>query len=171
MSKNVNVKKQVNKAEFYLMVSGRKVIVTEEVYHAYKDPIRAEKKRKQRNWRCRDGKGIRCNGDCENCGYFRNGWDAVGNDVSLDQLYEDTEYEIPDTSSSVERLAFDQLLFEELLKALNELDPQSRRICEFIQSGATDREMAADLHITQSTFNYKKRKLLAKLRKRLAKFR
>ena len=39
--------------EFYLVIKGEKVIVSEEVYRAYKSSDRAERKRKQRMWRCR----------------------------------------------------------------------------------------------------------------------
>lgn len=37
--------------EFYLVIKGEKVIVSEEVYRAYKSSDRAERKRKQRMWR------------------------------------------------------------------------------------------------------------------------
>ena len=60
--------------EFYLVIKGEKVIVSEEVYRAYKSSDRAERKRKQRMWRCRikREKGInnqwkRCQGNCEEC--------------------------------------------------------------------------------------------------------
>lgn len=39
--------------EFYLVIKGEKIIVSEEVYRAYKSSERAERKRKQRMWRCR----------------------------------------------------------------------------------------------------------------------
>lgn len=61
--------------EFYLVIKGEKIIVSEEVYRAYKSSDRAERKRKQRMWRCRikREKGInnqwkRCQGNCEECG-------------------------------------------------------------------------------------------------------
>ena len=38
----------------------------------------------------------------------------------------------------------DMMLLEELTKALEELDPDSRRICELIKKGFSDREMAAE---------------------------
>ena len=41
--------------EFYLVIKGEKIIVSEEVYRAYKSSDRAERKRKQRMWRCRTG--------------------------------------------------------------------------------------------------------------------
>ena len=62
--------------EFYLVIKGEKIIVSEEVYRAYKSSDRAERKRKQRMWRCRikREKGInnqwkRCQGNCEECQY------------------------------------------------------------------------------------------------------
>ena len=53
--------------EFYLVIKGEKVIVSEEVYRAYKSSDRAERKRKQRMWRCR----IKREKD-KNLGYYKN---------------------------------------------------------------------------------------------------
>ena len=78
--------------EFYLVIKGEKVIVSEEVYRAYKSSDRAERKRKQRMWRCRikREKGInnqwkRCQGNCEECQFKQQKM----SDVSLDALKEE----------------------------------------------------------------------------------
>ena len=41
-----------NGKRFYLTIRGQEVEVSEEVYREYKRPDRAERKRKQRMWRC-----------------------------------------------------------------------------------------------------------------------
>ena len=78
--------------EFYLVIKGEKIIVSEEVYRAYKSSDRAERKRKQRMWRCRikREKGInnqwkRCQGNCEECQFKQQKM----SDVSLDALKEE----------------------------------------------------------------------------------
>ena len=40
------------KKEFYIIIKGEKVIVSEEVYRAYIRPLRAERLRKLRAWKC-----------------------------------------------------------------------------------------------------------------------
>lgn len=88
--------------QYYLTVkntiTGKKetVYVTEEVYRAYKGFDRAEKKRKQRMWRCkipREGFSERqksflkrCNKKCSECPYGEQMKDSV---VSLDTLREE----------------------------------------------------------------------------------
>ena len=61
------------------------VSVTEEIYRAYKRPIWAVKKAKERKSRCTigkdNGKTKRCTDDCSQCEYFRS-----GSDLSLEVL-------------------------------------------------------------------------------------
>lgn len=85
-------KKWQKTKEFYLVIKGEKIIVSEEVYRAYKSSDRAERKRKQRMWRCRikREKGInnqwkRCQGNCEECQFKQQKM----SDVSLDALKEE----------------------------------------------------------------------------------
>lgn len=149
---------------------GGRVPVSEELYHAYWDPERAERKRRERAFRCRDGKGVRCKKDCTLCSYYRNGGQPIGNAVSLDALYEENEYEVPG-SSNVEEAVMYALLLEELNKALEELDPEGRRIAELIKSGTSDRNAAAAMNLKRSTYSDRKLKLLSRLRERLTDFR
>ena len=162
----------VNEAKVRTLPDGKggQVPVSEEVYHAYWDPERAERKRQERAYRCRDGKGVRCKKDCNLCPYFRNGGDPTGNTVSLDALYEETEYEAPG-DSNVEEAVMYTLLLEELNKALDELDPEGKRITELIKAGVSDRDAAAIMDMKKSTYNEHKLKLLAALKNRLKDFR
>jgi len=169
MKKYANQQSINENGEYYLKADRQKIPVSKEVYHAVKDPVRAEDKRRRREWRCRNGNGVRCMKDCMECTYYRMGGEPTGNTLSLDRLHEDNEYEAAD-SVSVEDIVMETIILEELFKALDELDPRSRRICELIMAGNTDREMAAEFGITQSTFNYQKHKMLEQLRERLKKF-
>jgi RNA polymerase sigma factor (sigma-70 family) len=161
---------QQKSTQRYIEIESRQIPVTEEVYHAYKNPVRAEQKRKQREWRCRDGRGVRCAKDCTQCEIYRIGKGPSGNILSLDVLEEETEYVHP-SKTNVEETVMYGILLEQLLKALDELDPDSRRICELIRQGASERDIAAEFGIRQSTLNYRKQKLMAQLRERLKKFR
>ena len=64
----------------------------------------------------------------------------------------------------------DKLLFEELYAALEELDPEDRRIMELFSIGLSEREIAADIGRSQKTINNRKPKLFAQLRERLNDF-
>jgi RNA polymerase sigma factor (sigma-70 family) len=97
--------KEENK-EFYVMVNGQRIVVTEEVYRAYVRPIRAEQKRMRRNWRCRVGKAngkgyVRCTKDCSECEYARLGNVPNGNVLSLERLSE-VGFDITDESMYIE---------------------------------------------------------------------
>lgn len=155
--------------QYFIEQDGKQVPVTEEVYRAYKQPLWAEHKRKEREKRCivSDGKGgtKRCDGDCGKCDRQR-----TGSVLSLDSFAEDG-FEVFDPAQDVAEIVADKLILEELFKALEELDPDSRRICKLISQGASEREIATMFGIRQSTFNYRKNKLMAQLRDRLKNYR
>ncbi len=148
----------------YIEIDGQQIPVTEEVYRAYKRPVWAEHKRKERNKRCviSDGKGgtKRCTDDCVNCDKHR-----TGSVLSLDKFTEDG-FDIADPVDLAELVA-DKLLFEELYAALEELDPDNRRIMELFGIGMSEREIAADIGLSQKAINKRKSKLFAQLRERL----
>lgn len=71
------------KKEFYVTIKGEKVMVSEEVYRAYIRPLRAERLRKLRAWKCqvkgKKGNLVRCQEDCSKCPYALAGKNATGN--------------------------------------------------------------------------------------------
>ena len=148
----------------YITINGEKIYVCKEVYRAYKQPAWAEHKRKEREMRCviSDGRGgtKRCEGDCSKCDKQR-----TGSVLSLDKFTEDG-FEVADPVDIAELVA-DKLLFEELYAALEELDPEDRRIMELFSIGLSEREIAADIGRSQKTINNRKPKLFAQLRERL----
>ena len=83
-----------NAKKYIIKVRGEEVEVSEEVYRAYIRPIRAEQRRKRREWKCNrisknGGHYIRCKDSCESCPYYQSGNNALGNKLSLDRMSED----------------------------------------------------------------------------------
>lgn len=134
-------------------------------YDEYMRPLWAGVKREERSRRCTvsNGKGKlkRCTEDCSKCERLHE-----GSVISLDEL-QNEGFEVAHTENDPANIVIDMMLLEELTKALEELDPDSRRICELIKEGFSDREMAAECKLPKSTFSDKKRRLLSKLRKHI----
>jgi len=147
----------------FITINGEKIHVSEAVYRAYKRPIWAEHKRKDREKRCRDENGNRCTDNCSKCDKQR-----TGSVLSLDKFTEDG-FEVADPVDIAELVA-DKLLFEELYAALEELDPDNRRIMELFSIGKSEREIASDIGLSQKAINKRKTKLFAQLRERLKDF-
>ena len=61
-------------------------------------------------------------------------------------------------------------LLEELLKELDEIDPDGRRIAELLMDGETDRNIATILGMARSSFSDRKLRIRKELKKRLQKF-
>lgn len=148
----------------FIDIDGEQVPVTEEVYRAYKRPLWAEHKRKEREKRCRDERGNRCTGDCSKCDKER-----TGSVLSLSRLVEENGFEPADTVDIAEMVA-DSLLLEELYAALEDLDPNNRRILELFSNSKSEREIADDIGLSQKAINKRKSKLFAQLRERLKDF-
>lgn len=168
MKNNANQGQPKNK-DFYdgvwhLTVNNQLIEVTEEVYRAYKRPLWNEHKREEREKRCiaSNNKGgiKRCNDNCSNCDNQR-----TGSVLSLEKFIDDG-FEVAD-AVDVAGLIEDKLRLEELCAALDELDPDSRRIMELFSDGKSEREIAADIGLSQKAINKRKKKLFAQLRERL----
>lgn len=146
--------------------------VSEEVYQSIYPEIERTRKRMQRNGNCvcPKSKLWACDADCSVCPYS-----ACGNTVSYDTPLDDAEgLTLGDTlvsdEPSPEAIAINTALLEALYEELDRLDPDGRRICQFIMEGKTEREMAADLGKRQSTINYQKNRVLDLLREALKDF-
>ena len=152
----------------YIEINGQQIPVTEEVYRAYKRPIWAEHKRNDRQKLCHvsDGKGglKRCTDDCSKCSRIKE-----GGVLSLDGL-EEVGFNLNENAKDVAEIVVEKLLLEELFKALEELDPNSHRICELLMEGHSKREIAKIMSIPQSSFEYQFKKLMASLRMRLENY-
>lgn len=154
--------------QYYLTIDGQEVNVSEEVYRAYKRPIWAEHKRNDRQKLCQvsDGKGglKRCTEDCSKCSRTKE-----GGLLSLDGL-EEAGFSVNDHAQDVAEIVAEKLLLEELFKALEELDPNSHRICKLLMEGHSKREIARIMSIPQSSFEYQFKKLMGSLKSRLENY-
>lgn len=141
--------------EFYLMVNGQKVIVSEAVYRAYIQPVRAERRRKQRAFRCKvrgkNGKLVRCQKDCRECPYALSGHNALGNNLSLDRM-KDEGVEVEDCNLDVEQSYIEKEEKQELHAAIKQLNPRQQQIVQLIYfEGKSQEEVRKLLGIAKSS--------------------
>lgn len=138
------------KKEFYLIIKGEKVEVSEEVYRAYVRPIRAEQRQKRRNWRCqkkgKKGNLVRCQEDCSQCPYALAGNNATGNILSLDTFKEEG-VEILDRDFDLETIYIENeertSLTERIHKAIAQLTPRQQEMVRLIYFEGKSREEVA----------------------------
>ena len=158
--------------QYYVIVNGQRVEVTEEVYRAYVRPVRAQQRTEKRNKRCKV-KGerfglVRCNGDCSECEYAKRGKVSGGAEQSLEALAEsgfelpsesDMEYDLVAREENEERTAL-------LHRAIRSLNKRQRYILkEIYVKRRTSAEIAADLGIDASAVRHSLQRILASLRK------
>lgn len=159
---------------YYLIIDGQEIQVTEEVYRAYKQPAWAEHKRKERERRCRDPKGIVCTLSCWLCDMTRMLEDkepVKKNSLFLSlEWFQDDGFDQKDPVDIEENIVEKELL-DALFTALKELDPDNRRIMELFARGLSEREIAADIGLSQKAINKRKTKLFTQLRDQLINFR
>ncbi|MDL2293276.1 sigma-70 family RNA polymerase sigma factor [Ruminococcaceae bacterium OttesenSCG-928-D13] len=154
--------KKINNARF-IEIEGEQIPVSEDVYRAYKRPLWAEHKRKEREKRCRDANGNRCIKDCSQCEKQR-----TGSALSLDKLAE-AGFDVADPIDFTQRIE-DELLIEALHIALDELAPLDRQIIDLFSAGKSEREIAAVVGMSQKGVNRRKARIFADLRERLKSF-
>ena len=155
----------MNNKEYFVIIDGEKIIVTEEVYRAYMQPVWREERHTRRKWRCRDAKGIRCKGDCLHCEISRIGNGATGNDLSLERIVEDEDPEfatVPDVADAV--IMREQI--RNIMDAVSKMDTIDQTIVMMLIDGFTQNECAAALGIAQPNIH----KRIYKIRKKLKVF-
>ena len=158
--------------QYYVIVNGQKVEVTEEVYRAYVRPVRAQQRTEKRNKRCKV-KGerfglVRCTGDCSKCEYAKSGKVLGGAEQSLEALTE-SGFELP-SESDMEADLVAREEYEErtalLHLAICSLNKRQRYILkEIYVNRKTSAEIAADLGIDASAVRHSLQRILASLRK------
>ena len=150
----------------YITIKGQKVEVTEEVYRAYVRPIRKERRKKSREWRCsvkgKNGKLVRCMKDCAECEYAKAGGKPTGGVLSLDTLLENGG-DVPEVVDTRENLLLKTqagiISLEQIHKAVEQLSKKQRQVVEMVYfQNKTQVETAEILGITQSSVS----KLLAR---------
>ena len=154
---------------FYLKVRGQEVEVSEEVYRAYIQPVRAERRRKQRAFRCKV-KGerlnlVRCQKNCRECPYALSGHNALGNNLSLDRMKDDG-VEIENRSLDVEQNYIDAEEKRELYAAITKLTPRQKELVKLIYfDGMTQEEAAKKLGVAQATVSVTLERAIENLKK------
>ena len=158
--------------EFYVMIQGKKVIVSEEVYRAYVRPIRNEQRKERRDWKCRvmgeKGNLVRCNKKCSECKYAENGNKATGNILSLDKLLE-KGVEIADKHLTPEEVYIEKesrtSIQEQVHKAISQLTPRQQEIVKMIYfEGKTQEEVREYYGIAKSSMSEALQRILASLK-------
>lgn len=125
------------------------VPATKEQYYEYMRPLWAEDKRKQRQESATSPDKLSA--------------------VSLDELWESTEYEVADTSD-LEEVVIKKEMLEELHKALDELEEIDHVIAKMYGQGYTEEEIGQVIVMSQRGVNKRKKKLFMKLKSKLKDF-
>ena len=154
---------------YYVLCRDHYEEVSEAVYYTIMQEVWREEQRKQRGWRCRDGNGFRCSKSCEECDLYRYGEGATGSDVSLDQLYEESDFELKD-SEGFEDSVLLKVTLETLIEELNAVVPDAGRIVDMLKYDELEKDVAKELGIAKTTLNYRKNKVVSFLREHLKDF-
>ena len=167
-----------NNQRFVIKVSGKEVEVTEEMYRAYVRPIRAEQRRKRREWKCNilsenGGHYVRCNKNCETCAYYQSGHNAIGNKLSIEKMAE-AGVDVEDPAQDVETLYIEKETKREnkaeLYKAISKLTKRQQEFVGLIFfEGKTQEEVRKKYGIAKSSMCEAMNRIYATLRKFLKK--
>mgnify|MGYP004466843913 CR=1 FL=1 len=144
---------QENK-KYYLTIGNETIEVTEDVYRAYVRPIKAERQRKRREWKCKllsknGGHFLRCTQRCESCAYYMAGNNAQGNNLSLDKIAEDGVF-IEDKSLELENNFIEKETnkeeYQKLYEAIKKLTKRQQEFVKLIYFKGKTREEVARLY-------------------------
>jgi RNA polymerase sigma factor (sigma-70 family) len=128
---------------YFIVIDGEKVPVSEEVYRAFKRPAWTERKRRQ----------IRAE-----------------HERSLEAFAEDG-FDIPSDDALVDEIVADKLLLDMLMSALDKLTDDERDLIDALFfEDKSERTVAAERGVQRNTIVYHKNKILAKLRQILENF-
>ena len=159
----IKARKAAGQRYVYLEDEKMLVPVTDAIYTEYMRPEWREQKRRQREQRCTvDGK--RCQKDCNHCEYRPDG--AA---LSLERLEEDLGKTAVDTFDVAE-LCMAEMLNQELHEALGELTSEDKKIIKLLFNEMSEREIAAEVGLSQKGVNKRKHKLFEFLSARLEKY-
>lgn len=173
MKKEVKNDNQINWREpaedrpYYidLAFEGR-IYVSKEMFHEYMRPEWADWKRNERSSRCQVPNGHggvkRCDKDCKECPYFRN-----GKTISIDELYQKYEMEIADDSQSIIDTMVEEERNNALWNAVATLEPTDQKIMKLFSEGFSERDMSDLLQLPRTTISYRKNKCFEILRELL----
>ena len=164
--------KEREQKEFYLMVKGQKVIVSEEVYRAYIQPVRAEQQQRKREKRCIlekvvNGKKIlfRCKGKCSICEKFLDGNKNIGIAASFDELVSNG-FDMQDVTIDLQEDYIRKESAAELYELIQKLSPHQQEIIKAVYfDGESQQNVANRMGITRKAVNNSLVRALATLKK------
>lgn len=114
---------------------------SEEQYRGIMRDIWAEEKRVERERKCTisngRGKTKRCDGDCSKCEKMK-----TGSTISLENMKKETGKEVPEPTIDASSIALTAMLFNDLMKKLQEQDPQLAEIFSLLFDGESQRSIA-----------------------------
>ena len=156
-----------------LVIDGATVDVSEEVYKAYMREEWREDQRRYRAWRCRDGKGVRCKKKCSECAFYSMGNGPTGRVLSLDKMMsdEDKPVDIVERNTDLELEVARDLLHEAVHKARAQLTDREQEIFDMLLDERSEREIAAQLGVSNSRAHALKVALFKKMRIMLAAYK
>ena len=150
--------------QYYLMIEGKRVEVTEEVYRAYKQPLWREERNKRNRYKCRDGQGVRCNKRCVECDYARFKSGPQGNDLSLDGLIDDQMTDDGLVYDGFEKFIA-MLEASQIRKEIMKMDEIDRQILAILGEGYSQADAARQIGISAVAVHKRVRKIKEKLKK------
>lgn len=157
------MKDNKDQKQYYLTVKNtitgkyEKVFVSEEVYRAYKKPIRKEQSRQRREDRClvknKYGNLVRCTEDCKTCQYYLSGQKPSVNGLSID-VFKEQGLEIADMRCDLETELIDSQEKEALHKAIAMFTPRQQEMVQMIYfDGCSQEEVRHIFGIAKSTMS------------------
>lgn len=161
--------------KFYVTIKGKQIEVTEAVYREYIRPMRVERSRRLRAWRCKvlgpKGNLVRCTKSCRECPYAQAGFNPKGNNLSLDEFRE-CGIEIIDNSLALEEKIIEEETKNEKLKklsqALKKLTPRQQEMVKMIYfDGKTQGDLAKHYGVGKQAISNAMQRIYATLKKNL----
>lgn len=139
-----------------------RIEVSEEVYNTYYRPIWRARDHAKRHGGCSCADWRKCDGDCGLCRY-RTGSDTL----SLEKMHEDAGDAIDEDCDPLGEAFVDHIVDEitrsDLAERIQKLDPLSRQICEHLIAGINERDAAASLGLSKTTYHDRKVRLIKEL--------
>lgn len=142
-------------SKIYIKAINRWVETTKKEHDNYYKSINTYRRTQQNhgNCTCPHQKYYYCDMDCYNCKYH------VSDDAdSLDRMFEDADGNesrlldtIQDENSNTETIVEDKLILDILLKRLDELMPEARKIGEMRMMGLNDTEISKEMEMPRTT--------------------
>ena len=170
----------------YIMLGGKPTsvyfveIADEQLYRELMRPIWREEKELERSKKCavsnEKGKLIRCDGNCAVCPH-----DKSGTPISIDAMEEtggfcstqDGVHRQQDSATyteSTEDIVMDAMLLEALWHHIGELSKENQTIITMFSEGASEREIAEAIGMSQKGVNKRKKAIFEVLKNNLQDF-